>query len=228
VGFTPTLFARAFFDVPKMPVYLYLHGVALTAWFTLLVTQAVLADRGSLALHRKLGWAVLAFLVLIPVAGMGAQLAMPARLRELGALDAEATGFVQNIFWLNSFAMLQFLGFAIAGIRLRHRAAAHKRLMLFASAALIGPAMARFSRWPIFGNQAPDLSQPASTGGEALFAAGAVVLLVAVIIVNDLRGTRRVHPVTTIGAVLMAGMGMLAPAFANSGWGKAMVWAVSM
>src|SRR5688572_19423198 len=67
-GFMPTLFGRAAFNVPKMPGYLYLHGMMLTAWFTLLATQALLANRGNLALHRRLGWAALAFLVLIPVA----------------------------------------------------------------------------------------------------------------------------------------------------------------
>jgi hypothetical protein len=30
-GFTPTLFGRAAFNVPKMPAYLYLHGLTLTA-----------------------------------------------------------------------------------------------------------------------------------------------------------------------------------------------------
>ena len=33
VGFTPTLFLRALFDVPARPLYLYCHGAILSGWF---------------------------------------------------------------------------------------------------------------------------------------------------------------------------------------------------
>jgi hypothetical protein len=225
-GFTPTLFGRAFFNVPKMPTYLYLHGATITAWFLLMVAQATLAGRNNLALHRRLGWAALAFLVLVPVAGMGTQLALPGRMRELGALES-MTGLIQTVFWLNTFATLQFLGFVGAALYLRNRGASHKRLILLAGAALIGPAAARLSRWPVFGNTAPDMSQPASTGGDVVFALGVMVLLVGAIIVNDLRTLRRVHRVTVIGAVVLFGAALLVPVIANSAWGKGIVWAVS-
>jgi hypothetical protein len=39
-GFVPTFFLRPFFDVPEVPLYLYLHGAVGTAWF-LLVAQGV-------------------------------------------------------------------------------------------------------------------------------------------------------------------------------------------
>jgi hypothetical protein len=225
-GFMPTLFGRAAFNVPKMPGYLYLHGLLLTAWFALLVTQALLANNRNLALHRRLGWAALAFLVLIPVAGMGAQLAMPARLRELGMLAA-MTGLVQTIFWLNLFSVLQFVGFAGFALWLRQRSDTHKRLMLFASIGILMPAAARLSRWPIFGNTASDLAQPSSTGLDVGFALGTMAMLIAAIVVNDLRTMRRVHRVTVIGAVVVVGMALLVPVFGNSEWGKAVVWAVS-
>jgi hypothetical protein len=224
-GFMPTLFGRAAFNVPKMPAYLYLHGMTLTAWYALLVLQATLAGRRNLALHRQLGWAALAFVVLIPLAGMGTQLAMPNRLRELGALDA-MTELVQTIFWLNLFATVQFVGFAGAAIWLRKRSESHKRLMLFASIAILLPAAARLSRWPIFGNTAADLGQPSSTGGDVAFALGAMVLLVGAIIVNDLRTRRRLHQVTVVGMVVLFGMALLVPVIGKSEWGKAVVWAV--
>ncbi len=137
-----------------MPGYLYLHGLTLSAWFALLVTQAVLAGNGNLALHRRLGWAALALLVLIPVAGMGTQLAMPGRLRALGVLE-DFRELVQTIFWLNLFSVLQFVGFGSAALWWRKRSDLHKRLMLFASIGMVMPAAARLSRWSIFGNTAP-------------------------------------------------------------------------
>jgi len=226
VGFTPTLFGRAAFHVPKMPGYLYLHGLVTASWFVLLVTQASLVG-SKLALHRQLGWAAAGFAILIPVVGMGTQLAIPERLQALGADITPFRPIIENVFWLNLFAVLQFTGFIIAAIALRKRSESHKRLMLFASIAIIMPAAARFARWPIFGNTAPDLSQPANNGGEIVFALGTLLLLVGAMVVHDLVKMRRLHRVTVIGAVVLIGMGLLSPVFVNSEWGKAIVWAVS-
>lgn len=56
VGFGPTFFLRPFFDVPQIPLYLYLHGVLGTAWFALVVTQALLIANRQFTRHRQLGW----------------------------------------------------------------------------------------------------------------------------------------------------------------------------
>ncbi len=70
-GFTPTLFGRAFFNVSKMPGYLFAHGIALTGWYALLATQGLLVANRNLALHRRLGWAALGFLGADPRGGHG-------------------------------------------------------------------------------------------------------------------------------------------------------------
>jgi hypothetical protein len=225
-GFMPTLFGRAMFNVPKMPGHLYLHGIVLAAWFALLVTQASLVG-SQLAVHRRLGWAAAGFAVLIPVVGMATQLALPDRIRSTGADLAPFVELIETIFWLNLVASMQFAGFVTAAICLRKQAESHKRLMLLASIAIIQPAAARLSRWPIFGNTASDLSQPASTGNDVKFALGATVLLLLALIVNDLRTRRRLHRVTVIGILILVGMVALAPAIAGSDWARALVWAVS-
>ena len=225
-GFMPTLFGRALFNVPTMPGHLYVHGIVLAAWFALLVTQASLVGR-QLAVHRQLGWAAVGFAILIPVAGMATQLAMPAHIRSSGADLAPFMELIETVFWLNLVASVQFAGFVTAAICLRKQPESHKRLMLLASIAIIQPAAARLSRWPIFGNTASDLSQPASTGNDVKFALGAVVLLIIAMVVNDLRSRGRLHRVTVIGAVILMGMVLLAPAIATSEWARAVVWAVS-
>src|SRR3546814_1768620 len=48
---------RGMVDYAHAPMVMHLHGIAMLAWLSLLMTQAVLAGRGGLALHRKLGWA---------------------------------------------------------------------------------------------------------------------------------------------------------------------------
>lgn len=227
VGFTPTLFGRAAFAVPKMAGYLYLHGLVVASWYALLVAQATLVGRSNLALHRRLGWASLAYLVLIPLAGMGTQLAMPDRMLAAGADITPLAPLIENVFWLNAFSALQFIGFVTAALLLRRQGESHKRLMLFAGIAIILPAAARLSRWPIFGNAAPDLSQPSSTGNDVTFALGFLVLFTVAMVLHDLASRRRLHRVTLIGTVVLFGMGMLAPVIARSETGKAIVWALS-
>src|ERR1043166_3218788 len=39
VGFSRTLYLRAFFDVAPIPVSLYIHGAALTLWFLFALIQ---------------------------------------------------------------------------------------------------------------------------------------------------------------------------------------------
>jgi len=39
IGFSPTLYLRSVFDVPKIPAYLFLHGAVLTAWYAWFVVQ---------------------------------------------------------------------------------------------------------------------------------------------------------------------------------------------
>ena len=56
-GFVPTLFLRPFFDVPPIPFYLYLHGIVGTAWFALVVIQAVLIANRQFTRHRQPGLA---------------------------------------------------------------------------------------------------------------------------------------------------------------------------
>ena len=55
VGFAKTFFLRAFFNVPPIPAYLYVHGVVLTAWYALVFAQTLLVRAHRVDLHRRLG-----------------------------------------------------------------------------------------------------------------------------------------------------------------------------
>ena len=54
-GFAPTLYLRAFFNVPPIPASIYLHGGILTGWFIWLVVQTSLVQTARTAMHRRLG-----------------------------------------------------------------------------------------------------------------------------------------------------------------------------
>jgi len=55
VGFARSLYLRTYFDFPELQVHLYLHGIALTAWFTVAFIQPWLIKSRHTKLHRKLG-----------------------------------------------------------------------------------------------------------------------------------------------------------------------------
>jgi hypothetical protein len=76
VGFAPSLYLRAFFDVPPIAGYLHVHGAVVTSWFVWLVLQTSMVRTGRTATHRRLGviGAVIAVLVVFagPMATVGA------------------------------------------------------------------------------------------------------------------------------------------------------------
>jgi hypothetical protein len=56
VGFAPTFYLRAFFDVRPIPIYLYVHGAVLTGWFIWLLVQTSLVSARRVDLHRRLAF----------------------------------------------------------------------------------------------------------------------------------------------------------------------------
>jgi hypothetical protein len=223
VGFFPTLFGRAMFKPSPVPGYLILHGAILTGWFVLLTIQASLIAGNNTRLHKKLGWLSLAFLVLMPLAGMGTQLAMPRRLEALGLLE-QLKPLVENVFWLNVASTVQFIVFVGLAVLWRKNADSHKRLMLWGSIAIIPPAAARLSRWHIWGNTNTDFGMPASNGLDVGFSLIILGLFILAMIVHDLVKRGRLHKVTLYGAIAEVGLVLIAPQLAGSEWGKSVVW----
>lgn len=54
-GFARTFFLRFLFASPKMPLYLYLHGLLFSGWFALFFIQSRLIASHRVDLHRRLG-----------------------------------------------------------------------------------------------------------------------------------------------------------------------------
>jgi hypothetical protein len=125
-------------------VPLLLHGTVLTLWFVLTVQQAWSARTRRKSWHARAAW--LAVPVLVGVVASGLWVNTALALQITSAQDPE------NMFvWANYMSLLSFvLLVALAVVKRRHLAA-HRRLMLFASVAIIGPAFARFAFWPAFG-----------------------------------------------------------------------------
>lgn len=187
-GFGPTFFFRLWFQEEALPIYLVLHGVVLTAWFLLFLTQTFLVFRNDRAAHRRLG--ALGF-VLAPLVVLTAFQAIFGIVEnaESGGFDVVANrGFIEFIIWSDLGVLAAFSSFTIVALALRRKADAHKRLMLLASLSLMAPAFIRVSSFPPFNSM-----------GGVLFVLIALILITSSLIIYDLWTARRVHSVTLAG-----------------------------
>ncbi|HLZ50330.1 MAG TPA: hypothetical protein VKP61_06260 [Candidatus Acidoferrum sp.] len=178
-------FARTFFLAPMYHYHLpnllvALHGVAFASWIALFAIQASLVAADRVDLHKKLGvfGAVLVGLVLI----MGYAVMLEGLHRGIAFLGQDDA----QVLALDLIGINVSLGMFTAGLLLRRNPASHKRLMLFGTIGMLGPAVAR---WPFaFIAAKPPL-------------VGLVLQLFALATITfDLFTRRRVHRATWVGA----------------------------
>lgn len=206
-GFSVNLWAgRSSFS---LPLIFHLHAFVFFGWTALYVTQTLLVGRGSLALHRRLGWLAALWIPAMVVLGFTITL---HSLRTTGG----PFFFDQPTFLIgNPVGVLTFAGLAVAAIRLRRRTDWHRRLMFCAMAGLTGPGFGRLLPLPFM--------IPWSW-----FAASLVMPMVFPLIgiLADKRRTGSVHPAWWWGAGILAGSFCLGQAIAYSPLGVALTRAV--
>jgi hypothetical protein len=188
-GFSPTLYLKFLFDTFEVPIYLQVHGAVITLWFLWLVSQTSLIAIHRVDLHRRLGKIAALFGFAVVPAGLMANFRMVPRLRETGLDTVANLEAATTIVWGNLFDLLAFTCFLLVALYFRRRSEIHKRLMLFASLAIMLPALARISHWPVF-----------SSIGEIPFALSGLLLLLSSLFVHDFMTRRRPHVATVVGA----------------------------
>jgi hypothetical protein len=202
-GFAPTFFLRPLFDVPESPWYLYVHGAVVTAWYALLVVQTGLVGAGRIDVHRTLGLAGAVLALALVAINAAVVLGFPARAaagQYSITLNYTTPETVHQIFWQDTVMLIAFTAFVAVAVALRRRPGAHKRLMLFASLAILGPAVGRIA------NLMPSIE----LFGLVYFGVFGGLYL-AVILYDALTMPKRFHPATL--AVLATGMvGVIAQA----------------
>jgi hypothetical protein len=208
-GFTPTLYFRPLFKPPSIPGYLFLHGIVLTSWFVWFCVQTLLIQSGRTALHRRLGVVGGALAAAVPFAGLMATAGVVGRVVADGiALDSDASAlgigvsgpvvlFISGVVWSNVAGAVSFAVLAWTGISLRRRIAAHKRLMLLATIAILGPALARLARLSFFG------------GEQGPFTSLVLLSLLVAVLAHDVATMRKIHPATALGIAFTLGVGFL-------------------
>lgn len=201
IGFAPTLYLRAFVSVEPIPAYLHVHGIVLTSWYVWLIVQTYMVRSGRTATHRRLGVIGAVIGLAVVFAGPMATLGAVGRIRAagidwdtdmsalpfLGVDGVPMINFASQVVWANFLSIAVFAGLLAAAILLRRTPQAHKRLIVLASIAIVGPALARISRWPVLGGEDGPFIPVVSFG------------LLLSLIVHDLVTTRRLHTATWMG-----------------------------
>ena len=137
-GFARTFFLNSFFARIDLPTLFIFHGLIFSSWIVLLVVQAALISSRKVRVHRLLGYAAIALVLLMIVVG----LTMAVRSAQRGFSPPGAPPPL-------SFMVIPFGDILVFSVLIglafwyRNRTETHKRLMLFGTLAILPPATAR-------------------------------------------------------------------------------------
>lgn len=139
MGFVPALVAPASRRGP-LSWEVGVHGLIFSAWLLLFLTQALLAQKGRIATHRRLGMAGAGLALLMLFSGYFTTIAMARRGYDL---SGELIGDSGSMPMLMVFQLGDLLCFGVLvalGVWFRRRSGVHKRLMLLATVGGLMPA----------------------------------------------------------------------------------------
>jgi hypothetical protein len=204
LGFAKSYFLAGMFRASLPTRLIHLHGAIFTCWILLFVAQVALVSARRISWHKRLGVLGMGLAGVMLVVGSATLIQTVRRHVKFGiGLD---TIFAGDVLFLAVFAVLIVWAFAA-----RKDGATHKRLVLLASTAILGPAV---SRWP--------------------FDFGVVVFFLIcdfvpiLLIAFDFWSLRRIHRVTAIGMALIVAMQLaLLPLGHSAIWHRVTVWVQS-
>jgi len=205
IGFWPTYFGPALRGRVHVPPLIHLHAVVYVTWLALFATQVALAATNRVKLHMRLGRWIMAYGVIVVIAGlMAVAQGFGTRLATEDAFRAQR--------WL--FGVLKdlvfFVPFLVAGWIYRRKPEIHKRLMIVATTILVLPAVSRMSF----------LGTPVPIWRFMLVWPLPVYLLM----IHDFCRKRLIHPVYLIGVATMLTMRLILPIGSSHVWQSTAGW----
>jgi len=183
-GFARSYYLKGIFGGAALPgLLVHLHGIVMTLWVVLFITQVWLISSSHTRLHKRLGifGAILAASLVV----VGAATAIAA-----GARNASQGAPALQFLAVPLFDMLVFAILVGTSLYFRRRFDIHKRLMLLATISLLSAAVARIPFNFI------------ANGGPIVFF-GLIDLFIVACIVFDTIKHRRLHPAFLWGALLI-------------------------
>ena len=146
IGFAQSYYLAGVFRAHLPGPFVHLHGALFTCWLLLLATQTVLIGANKVRLHMNLG--ILGVLIAAGMLILGPMVTLFALRRHAFPTEGRAA----FIFVADSGALILFALFVAMGFLKRNDSIRHKRFMLLATIAILGPALSRWSfpfmSWP--------------------------------------------------------------------------------
>jgi len=190
IGFGPTYYLSGVFRAPLPSRIVHIHGAVFSTWMILLVVQTGLISAKRVDWHRKLG--VVGFLLACGMVVTVVLTAADFARRAKAAPNSEALLTLLVVPFTDAVSFAVLAGFAYAQ---RKNAAAHKRLIIIATAGITRAALVR---WHV-----PILFQHQHAAYTATYVF--LVLLAA----YDLWSTHKIHRATIWGSVFLILMGQI-------------------
>lgn len=201
IGFARTFYLRFLSDLPPLVMLVQLHGLVFTAWLLLFVVQARLIAAHRVQWHMRLGIAGAL------LAGAVTALAVAVLFHSAAIPRVRPSGLTPSQFVLVGFVSIGlYAAFVALGLAFRRRADLHKRYMVLAVIAALGPATGRFMQLFALTKYAYFI--------QPMIAAAFITWC----LVYDWRKNRIVHPVFVIGGLLVIASWPLKDMAARSEW----------
>jgi hypothetical protein len=208
VGFARSYYLAGVFKAPLPNLLVHIHGAVFSCWILLLIVQTSLVAAGRVDVHRRLGLLGFGLAGLMVVLGVLAATDSLARRFAPGAAGTGARAFYAlPLTVMLAFAILLYFAF-----RNRFNPAAHKRLILIATIAILDAA---FERWPV----------PAKWWGERTAALLCTVPLLLLMIAYDDWSTGKVHRATIRASAFVVALQQLrGPIGRSAPWQAFAAW----
>lgn len=126
-------------EVPRPSAVVDVHAVVFTGWLLLLTAQILLVVGDRVALHRRLGWVAAGWAGVMLVLGLWTAMVAKA---PVGSGPASP-----QFLSVNFGSLIAFVVFVVWGVALRRNPAAHKRIMILSTIAILDPGYGRVTGW---------------------------------------------------------------------------------
>lgn len=145
IGFARTYYLSGVFKAPLPNLLVHIHAAVFSLWILLFIAQISLVTFHRVDLHRRLGMSGFGLASVMVI--LGVLVATDRLARHVANPGTETVEEVRAFYAIPLADVLMFSTFVYFGFRNRTHPAVHKRLMLFATFALLD---AGFDRWSIF------------------------------------------------------------------------------
>jgi hypothetical protein len=186
MGFVPEIVHHVSAHEKPFPPIVHVHAAVFMGWLALFSVQVLLIRTKRLEIHRKLGFAMLAWAAVMMV--LGPATALIADHGEIGTPDADP-GFLAVQFT----DIAAFVGLLGARAVFRNNGPVHKRLVLMATIYITDAGFARWLGGPLHSLMG---ATPLSHWGPSY---GGTMILFLGLGLYDLITRRRLHPAYLAG-----------------------------